>query len=203
MKISSFAFALLASFVAAAPAPDGGLVARQCSCHKVGDEWICSGRLCPKDLSFESHTKRAKLNQPGCTCHQAGDEWVCAGKLCFRDFIPESHTKRQEVDQPECSCHKVGNEWVYGPGNKPTIDVKQVYTENNDWHGVRLSGTGTFADSVPYAPVELHRRYDDAYLDQNSTVDLSVYVLSLRAIIAPMRHSDPTPFWGFAFHSAR
>ncbi|KAE9568578.1 hypothetical protein CGMCC3_g15266 [Colletotrichum fructicola] len=47
MKFSILTLVAALAFATAAP---GELVARQCSCHKVGNEWICSGRLCPKDF---------------------------------------------------------------------------------------------------------------------------------------------------------
>ncbi|WQF86347.1 hypothetical protein CDEST_11361 [Colletotrichum destructivum] len=48
MKLSIIAFAaVFAALVAAAPVTEPAeLVARQCTCTKVGDEWICRGRLC-------------------------------------------------------------------------------------------------------------------------------------------------------------
>ncbi|KAH6893544.1 hypothetical protein B0T10DRAFT_482498 [Thelonectria olida] len=56
---------------------------RQCSCHKVGDEWICSGRLCPKDFIPEGDmVKRGELEKRQCSCRKIGDEWICSGRLC-------------------------------------------------------------------------------------------------------------------------
>ncbi|KAM0550710.1 hypothetical protein ACHAPJ_008775 [Fusarium lateritium] len=51
MKFLSVAIAFFAAFTIAAPAPEGELERRQCSCKKVAGEWICSGPKCARDLS--------------------------------------------------------------------------------------------------------------------------------------------------------
>ncbi|KAF4974940.1 hypothetical protein FZEAL_8203 [Fusarium zealandicum] len=81
-------------------------------------------------------------------------------------------------------------------------EFRSVYTENDDWHGIKLSGIGTFTDFRPYAPEDTQKRYREDGLDEDYTVDVSVHVLSLKAIINPMPHCDPAPYWGFGFHAA-
>ncbi|KAH0428510.1 hypothetical protein CcaCcLH18_08972 [Colletotrichum camelliae] len=81
MKFSILTLVATLAFATAAPSE---LVARQCSCHKVGDEWICSGRLCPKDFVPEpAMVKRdTELVARQCSCKKVGNEWICSGRLC-------------------------------------------------------------------------------------------------------------------------
>ncbi|EXF73744.1 hypothetical protein COL5a_004653 [Colletotrichum fioriniae] len=86
MKFSILTFAtLFAALAAAAPAPEAELVARQCSCHKIGDEWLCSGKLCPKDfIPTAAMTKRdTEIQARGCSCKPIGNgEYFCIGSSC-------------------------------------------------------------------------------------------------------------------------
>ncbi|KAH6975955.1 hypothetical protein BKA56DRAFT_72682 [Ilyonectria sp. MPI-CAGE-AT-0026] len=83
MKFTLITATLFAAFAVAAPSPNNDLVARQCSCTKVGDEWICRGRLCAKDVIPEATVvKRDKIEARQCSCTKIGDEWICRGRLC-------------------------------------------------------------------------------------------------------------------------
>jgi len=44
MKFIPIAIAFLSTLAIAAPSPEGELEKRQCTCKKVGDEWICTGK---------------------------------------------------------------------------------------------------------------------------------------------------------------
>ncbi|KAK1962074.1 hypothetical protein LZ32DRAFT_695380 [Colletotrichum eremochloae] len=45
--------AVLVAFAAAAPTPEPAeLVARQCTCKKYGDEWLCIGPKCGLAISY-------------------------------------------------------------------------------------------------------------------------------------------------------
>jgi hypothetical protein len=52
---------------------------RGCSCHKSGDDWICGGTTCPRDLAEDAVDE---LTRRGCSCHKSGDDWICGGSTC-------------------------------------------------------------------------------------------------------------------------
>ncbi|KAL2063906.1 hypothetical protein VTL71DRAFT_4400 [Oculimacula yallundae] len=67
------------TLAAPAPVPVAGIEARGCSCHKVGDEYVCGGSTCPRDLALSAMDE---LMKRGCSCHKVGDEYVCGGSTC-------------------------------------------------------------------------------------------------------------------------
>lgn len=81
MWFSILAFTTALTLATAAPTE---LVARQCSCKKIGDEWICNGKLCPKDFVAEHAMVKTdeELVARQCSCKKYGDEWFCSGRAC-------------------------------------------------------------------------------------------------------------------------
>ncbi|KAF4463076.1 hypothetical protein FALBO_10110 [Fusarium albosuccineum] len=85
---------------------------------------------------------------------------------------------------------------------QPNDGAPEVYTENDGWEKIQLSGVGTFTDIDSWIPEDAKKRYDDPNLDQDATMDVSVNMLSLNTILHPMPGFELAPFWGYGFHSA-
>ncbi|KAM0248956.1 hypothetical protein ACHAP5_003165 [Fusarium lateritium] len=81
MKFLPIAAAFFAAFAIAAPSTEGELERRQCSCKKVGNEWLCGGPKCPRDLPSKRGLERRQ-----CSCKKVGGEWICSGSKCPRDL---------------------------------------------------------------------------------------------------------------------
>ncbi|PVH77008.1 hypothetical protein DL98DRAFT_591692 [Cadophora sp. DSE1049] len=79
MKFSlTLALTFLSALALAAPSP-AIVEARGCSCHKVGDEYVCGGTTCPRSLALDAMDE---LMKRGCSCHKVGDEYICGGSSC-------------------------------------------------------------------------------------------------------------------------
>ncbi|XMA19826.1 hypothetical protein WAI453_012617 [Rhynchosporium graminicola] len=78
MKLSlTLLLTLFSALALTAPSPS--IEARGCSCHKVGDEYVCGGSTCPRDLALNAMDE---LMKRGCSCHRVGSEYVCGGSTC-------------------------------------------------------------------------------------------------------------------------
>ncbi|KAF4944599.1 hypothetical protein FSARC_14629 [Fusarium sarcochroum] len=148
MKFKTVVVALFATFAIAAPSLEGQLEARQCSCKKVGDDWICTGKKCydkvkrdlvPRQCSCKpigngewlcTGPKCARsilaeennLTRRGCTCRKVDDEWICTGTNCAGKV-------KRDLEKRQCSCHKLPDgEWLCG-GPKCPLDFPTEETD--------------------------------------------------------------------------
>jgi hypothetical protein len=108
MKLSILALTFFAALsIAALSTPK----ARQCSCKKVGDDYVCSGRTCPRMIET-----RSDFIARQCSCKKVGDDYVCTSRTCPRDLdIPAAVEARDipaTLEALQCSCKKVGDEYV-------------------------------------------------------------------------------------------
>ncbi|KAI1069407.1 hypothetical protein LB507_008639 [Fusarium sp. FIESC RH6] len=123
MKFIPVAIAFLSTLALAAPSAEGGLEKRQCTCKKVGDEWICTGKKCYDKVKRDD----TPLEKRQCSCKKVAGEWICSGRkwkvfcLSNGDVERETNLLNSPRDMPEgtnlekrqqCHCRKVGDEWI-------------------------------------------------------------------------------------------
>lgn len=84
---------------------------------------------------------------------------------------------------------------------RPWSHFTLVYTEDDRWDEVRLSGIGICDQFENRAPTDSGSRYDGQSPHPADIIDIELSRISFENFIHPNPRYDPRPFWGFGFHA--
>lgn len=97
---------------------------------------------------------------------------------------------------------RIPGSYAFDPRRQNNSHSLIVYTENNKYDQVRISGVGTCDTHRTIVPADPDRRYDDRGPDRGAIIDVKLCVSQHHhAEYMRLREND-IAFWGFGFHAA-